>query len=85
MSLSIPNGWSQIEVEGVAQLHKAYTFKNFVQALAFTNQVAQLAESKNHHPAITTEWGKVTVRWWTHTEKGISDQDIELASLCDSL
>lgn len=81
----IPAGWSEIEVDGIPQLQKLYQFKNFVEALAFTNKVGELAESFNHHPALTTEWGKVRVCWWTHTEKGISQLDIDMAQRCNEI
>lgn len=81
----IPDGWSEVEVDGTPQLQKLYQFKNFVEALVFTNKVAELAEAHNHHPAITTEWGKVRLCWWTHTSKGISQLDIDMAQRCDRL
>jgi 4a-hydroxytetrahydrobiopterin dehydratase len=43
------------------RLEKSFQFKDFRQALAFTNRIAQLANEENHHPAILTERGKVTV------------------------
>ena len=56
----VPN-WQLLERKGILQLERVYAFKNFVEALAFTNRVGELAESEGHHPAILTEWGKVTV------------------------
>jgi 4a-hydroxytetrahydrobiopterin dehydratase len=53
--------WQLLERGGIPQLERTYKFKNFVDALAFTNRVGVLAESEGHHPAILTEWGKVTV------------------------
>ena len=79
------DAWQEIEIGGIAQLEKTFKFNNFVDALNFTNKVGELAEEHNHHPAITTEWGKVSVRWWTHTERGISPLDTKLAALCDSI
>jgi 4a-hydroxytetrahydrobiopterin dehydratase len=58
--------WSVVECDGVKQLERQFKFDNFVDALAFTNKVGELAESAGHHPAILTEWGKVTVNWWSH-------------------
>ncbi len=53
-----------IEVRnGVMQLEKTFTFDNFVSALAFTNKVGEAAEAEGHHPALLTEWGRVTVRY----------------------
>jgi 4a-hydroxytetrahydrobiopterin dehydratase len=78
-------GWRVIEVDGVRQLTREFEFKNFVQALAFTNRVGDLAEAENHHPAILTEWGKVTVTWWTHKIHGLHRNDLILAARTDQV
>jgi 4a-hydroxytetrahydrobiopterin dehydratase len=53
--------WSVVERDGIRRLERAFKFKNFGEALAFTNKVGAIAEVEGHHPAILTEWGKVTV------------------------
>ncbi|MBF7731226.1 4a-hydroxytetrahydrobiopterin dehydratase [Pseudomonas sp. N040] len=79
------DGW-QIETAGsVAQLRKRYRFADFRQALDFTNQVGRLAEEYNHHPALLTEWGAVTVRWWTHSVAGLQQNDFSMAARTDAL
>ena len=75
--------WSVEEISGVAQLCRTFDFANFIQALAFTNEVGELAEAEDHHPSITTEWGKVKVSWWTHTINGLHMNDFILAARCD--
>lgn len=65
------------------RLQKIYKFKNFLQALAFTQRVGDLAEQYNHHPALLTEWGKVTVSWWTHKISGLHQNDFILAAKTD--
>ena len=75
--------WEVIDVEGVSQLRRAFRFRNFVQALAFTNKVAELAEDEGHHPAILLEFGKVTVRWWTHKIHGLHRNDFIMAARTD--
>lgn len=77
--------WQMIERDGIKRLERVFKFKNFVQALAFTNQVGALAEAEGHHPAILTEWGKVTVTWWTHKIKGLHRNDFILAARTDAL
>ena len=79
------NGWEIIKLENIARLTKVYHFKNFAEALAFTNQVGALAEQKNHHPSILTEWGKVTLSWWTHTAQGLTQADFDMAAKVDKL
>jgi len=77
--------WGILEIDGVKRLVRVFTFKNFKQALEFTNQVGVIAEQEGHHPAILTEWGKVTVSWWTHAVKGLHINDFIMASKTDAL
>ncbi len=72
--------WETITVNDVQHLSRTFTFKNFVDALAFTNGVGDLAEAEDHHPALLTEWGKVQVTWWTHSIAGLHDNDFILAA-----
>ena len=58
--------------------------RGHAQALAFTNKVGELAEAEDHHPAILTEWGLVTVTWWTHKVKGLHRNDLIMASKTDA-
>ena len=78
-------GWQILDVAGVNHLQKVYSFKTFAQALKFTTQVGAIAEEENHHPAILTEWGKVTVTWWTHKIAGLHANDFILAAKTDDL
>jgi 4a-hydroxytetrahydrobiopterin dehydratase len=77
--------WVVVEREGILRLERLFKFKNFVQAIGFTNQVGELAEEQGHHPAILTEWGKVTVTWWTHKIKGLHRNDFIMAAKTDEL
>ena len=77
--------WAVIEREGILRLERVFKFKNFVQALEFTNRVGELAEEQGHHPAVLTEWGKVTVTWWTHKIKGLHRNDFIMAAKTDKL
>ena len=77
--------WIQVEEDGVEKLQRHFSFRNFEQALAFTNQIGQLAEREGHHPAILTEYGKVTVTWWTHKINGLHRNDFICAAKTDAL
>jgi len=77
--------WQVKEVDGVKHLEKVFKFKNFVQALEFTNKIGAIAEEQDHHPLIITEWGKVTVQWWTHIIKGLHKNDFIMAAKTDEL
>tara|TARA_Y100000758_G_C15800705_1_gene330769 strand:+ start:256 stop:543 length:288 start_codon:yes stop_codon:yes gene_type:complete len=78
-------GWSAVEEEGMKRLQRVFTFGDFAEALAFTNSVGELAESANHHPRITTEWGRVTLTWWSHDQGGMVAADIDMAKKLDAL
>ena len=66
-------------------LEKTYKFKNFVEALAFTNKVGELAEASQHHPDIYLAWGQVKITLWTHKIGGLSENDFILAAKMDVL
>jgi 4a-hydroxytetrahydrobiopterin dehydratase len=75
--------WTVSEVDGVKQLQRAYKFPDFSRALDFTQQVGREADAANHHPAILTEWGKVTVTWTTHKVHGLHQNDFVMAAKTD--
>ena len=64
---------------GDGRLRKQYTFRTFLRAMAFVNSVAYLSEGAGHHPDITINYNKVTLRLMTHSEKGLTDRDFALA------
>lgn len=78
-------GWSLIEEQGVVRLRKIYAFKNFTEAVEFSNRIAEIAEAADHHPAILIEWGQATVSWWTHSIKGLHLNDFIMAARTDLL
>ncbi|BBQ53488.1 4a-hydroxytetrahydrobiopterin dehydratase [Aeromonas jandaei] len=77
--------WQPLVVAGALQLRREFAFRNFKEALAFTNRLGELAEAEFHHPAILTEWGKVTVSWWTHKIGGLHRNDFIMAARTDEL
>lgn len=77
--------WQTETVEGVDQLVRVFRFSNFRKALEFTNAVGELAEQEDHHPAILTEWGRVSVRWWTHKIRGLHINDFICCAKTDAL
>jgi 4a-hydroxytetrahydrobiopterin dehydratase len=78
-------GWQVKEVEGVKRLERVFKLKNFVEAIAFTDKIAVIAEEQGHHPLIVTEWGRVTVQWWTHKIKGLHRNDFIMAAKTDEI
>ncbi len=75
--------WQIVARDGVKHLERVFKFRNFAEALNFTNKVGELAEAANHHPALLTEWGKVTVTWWSHAVKGLHRNDFIMAAKTD--
>ncbi len=77
--------WQPITTESVLKLNKIFNFKNYAEAISFTNKIAELAEEEDHHPAILLEWGKVEVTWWTHKIGGLHKNDFIAAAKTDQL
>lgn len=80
----VPN-WDVIEVDGEKRIQRVFTFPNFQAALDFTNRVGEIAEADGHHPALLTEWGKVTVTWWTHAIRGLHENDFIMAAKTNAI
>ncbi len=77
--------WEIIVEENVPRLRRIFKFKNFVEALNFTNKVGEIAETEGHHPMLITEWGRVTVVWWTHAIRGLHKNDFIMAAKTNDL
>ena len=77
--------WQVREVDGIKRLARVFKFKNFAEALDFTNRVGAVAEEEDHHPLLITEWGRVTVHWWTHVVKGLHQNDFIMAAKTDKI
>jgi len=75
----------QVVRDGIKRLERIFKFRNFTESLAFTNQVAKIAEEQSHHPVLVTEWGRVTVTWWTHKIKGLHRNDFIMAAKTDQI
>ena len=77
--------WESVDVRGVRRLRRRFRFPDFAQALAFTDSVGALAEEQDHHPRLVTQWGRVTVDWWTHAIDGLHRNDFIMAAKTDEL
>jgi len=84
LNLQVPE-WKIVEIDHIKRLERVFKFKNFAEALKFTNQIGELAEAEGHHPAILTEWGRVTVTWWTHKIRGLHRNDFIMAAKSDKI
>lgn len=77
----LQEGW---QVAGEHHLQREYRFKDFKEALDFTNLIGKIAEEENHHPDIILSYGKVTVQIWTHKVNGLTESDFILAAKIDA-
>ena len=76
--------WTVVEREDIPRLERVFSFPDFASAMSFTNRVGALAETEGHHPAILTEWGRVTVTLWTHKIRGLHRNDFVMAAKIDA-
>lgn len=77
--------WDLIEEESVKQLKRVFKFSGFSSALDFSRSVGEVAEIEGHHPMMVTEWGKVTIYWWTHKIRGLHRNDFIMAAKTDQI
>lgn len=80
----IPN-WELFEEDDMKRIRRQFNFDNFKQSIDFTNSVAKIAEENGHHPSILTEWGKVTVTYWSHKIRGLHKSDFIMAAKTDKI
>lgn len=76
----LPN-WKQVD----KALERVQTFPAYKNALDFVYQVGLAAEEANHHPDMAMNFKRVTVRYWTHTARGITALDFKMAERVEAL
>jgi 4a-hydroxytetrahydrobiopterin dehydratase len=64
---------------------RTFEFKNFVEAIAFVDQLVEPAEAAGHHPDLTISYNKVTVSLSTHDAGGLTDKDFALAQTISNI
>jgi 4a-hydroxytetrahydrobiopterin dehydratase len=77
--------WEMTDADGIPRVERTFKFRNFADALEFTERVGNEAEAEGHHPRITLEWGRVAVQWWTHKIRGLHRNDFIMASKTDHI
>jgi 4a-hydroxytetrahydrobiopterin dehydratase len=75
----------ELDRSGVHKIHKAYTFKDFRESMAFVNRVAAIAEEERHHPDLHISYRKVIIEIHTHAILGLSVNDFILAAKIDHM
>ena len=78
-------GWEWLEYRNVFVLQKRFACPNFEAAMAKAQKVAELAETYDHHPVLTIEWGRMQVNWWTHLIGGVHMNDLLLAAKTENI
>ena len=75
-------GWRS---EGAA-IVKEFTFDGgFMGSVGYVNRLAEAAEAADHHPDLTISWNTVTVSWSTHSQGGVTENDLKMAAEADRL
>ncbi|HYD93466.1 MAG TPA: 4a-hydroxytetrahydrobiopterin dehydratase [Candidatus Paceibacterota bacterium] len=82
MMAQVPE-WTLSE-DGV-RISRKFAFKDFARALAFTDAVGKLAEEEWHHPDIHLSWGQVEVTFYTHSIRGLAENDFIMAAKVDQI
>lgn len=77
--------WKIREEAEERRLERTYKLPDFRTALNFTNRIGEEAEKEGHHPALLTEYGKLTVTWWTHAISALHKNDFIMAAKTDEL
>jgi 4a-hydroxytetrahydrobiopterin dehydratase len=82
LAAELGSGW---RVVAEHHLEKEFEFRNFRDALTFTNRVGELAEGIGHHPDIYLAWGRVKLTVWTHRIDGLTESDFIFAAKVEAL
>jgi 4a-hydroxytetrahydrobiopterin dehydratase len=77
--------WELVTIRNVPRLKRVIRVEGWEAAVALTNRIADIASQQDHHPSILTEWGKVTVQWWTHSIGGLHRNDFVMAAKVNDL
>ena len=75
-------GWESLDDK---KIHRKFKFDDFVKALSFVNQVGDIAEMEGHHPDIHIHYNEVELELWTHTVKGLTENDFIMAAKISGL
>ncbi len=75
--------WELRIEDDIKKIERSFRFRNFAEALEFTNAVGAIAEDEGHHPRLVTEWARVKVAWWTHKIRGLHRNDFLMSAKTD--
>lgn len=73
--LASMEGWKLVD----QAIGKEFTFATFPEAILFVNAVAHLAEALDHHPDFEIHYRRVSLKFWTHSQGGVTEKDVQAA------
>eukprot|EP00919_Chromeraceae_sp_WS-2016_P062813 GHVR01148714.1.p1 GENE.GHVR01148714.1~~GHVR01148714.1.p1 ORF type:complete len:126 (+),score=17.39 GHVR01148714.1:86-463(+) len=82
LNKQLSKGWS---VKDSNHLYKTFKFKDFKEALSFTNKVGLVSDEEGHHPDVILSYGEVSIKLHTHDTKGLTQKDFILALKIDDI
>ena len=81
--VSLVSGWTlEEEAKGIL---REFRFRNFAEGMEFARRVGEIAEAEGHHPDLSVGWGYCTVRFRTHSIKGLHENDFIMAAKVNRL
>jgi len=78
----LKTSWTVVEDKAI---EKKFKFKDFMEAMSFVNEIAEIAEEQGHHPDIGVYYNKVEIALTTHAINGLSTNDFIMASKIELL
>ncbi len=78
----ISGEWSVVDGH---HLEREVKLRNFRQAMALANRIAEIAESQGHHPDLLVSWGRLKITLFTHAIHGLHENDFIMAARIDAL
>ena len=77
------DGWDVAEVDGERRLRKRFQFDSDELVTAFRDRLQAVSDLRDHHPVISGEGRELLIEWWTHSARGITERDFQLARQTD--
>jgi len=78
--------WQVIRIEGKKlAIQRVHTCHHYLDALTLLYRIGNMAEAENHHPDLLLHYKRLTVRYWTHSAKGVTRLDLDQAKKVDAL
>ena len=78
--IQLEKGWKVFKEK---EIRKSYLFREYKQAIIFSNKIADLAKQEDHHPFIHINYKKVIIILFTHKINGLHENDFIIAAKCD--